>query len=472
MMSLIKNPYIVLQVSETASDDELKKSYRRLSRMYHPDLNPNNKEAEEKFKELGEAYEILSDSQKRKQYDMGTYNPTDQTVNTTTNSNAYDIFNEVFQDNIKNYNKEREDYVKFLDKMEPEFNKYGKTLKSEKENVLKSVWSVFILLDSFSNKKARIKKELKDLERNAKGFDDFLIFFEGIQKEIKQYGFQFNNVEQYIEPSQKGIISADFYSNLKSQIRNQLNTLSRNIKAFDEHMQFLDEMEKNFNQYNKTIKKMKEDAKGKRGKFSIDQICIEQQKIREELSKLQKKARAFDDFSEYYLKASQEIQNLYSRKLINFDEYLNPKNRVLFEPEVFIEKKCEISNIISKLSVERIEKVKQLREELEKRNLNFGAYLSTRNTDEFTISISRIETILKSIDLIDKINATLVPFGITIEDFLKSRGRLLIDMKYEQLSGINDAINNYINNTKEVNFADINLIGLGEDDVKTRNCKK
>ncbi|GAA8462144.1 DnaJ family protein [Helicobacter pylori] len=64
-----KSLYQTLNVSENASQDEIKKSYRRLARKYHPDLN-KTKEAEEKFKEINAAYEILSDEEKRRQYDQ------------------------------------------------------------------------------------------------------------------------------------------------------------------------------------------------------------------------------------------------------------------------------------------------------------------------------------------------------------------------------------------------------------------
>jgi molecular chaperone DnaJ len=62
--------YEVLGLNKSAGEDEIKKAYRKLAKQYHPDLNPDNKEAEAKFKEIGEAYEILSDPQKKTRYDQ------------------------------------------------------------------------------------------------------------------------------------------------------------------------------------------------------------------------------------------------------------------------------------------------------------------------------------------------------------------------------------------------------------------
>lgn len=65
-----RDPYSVLGVSRSASDAEIKKSYRRLARQYHPDMNRDSKSAEARFKEISEAYEILNNPEKRRLYDL------------------------------------------------------------------------------------------------------------------------------------------------------------------------------------------------------------------------------------------------------------------------------------------------------------------------------------------------------------------------------------------------------------------
>jgi curved DNA-binding protein len=69
-MQDFRDYYQILKVPAEATSEEIKKSFRRLARQYHPDLNPNDKVAEEKFKAIGEAYEVLSDPNKRSEYDQ------------------------------------------------------------------------------------------------------------------------------------------------------------------------------------------------------------------------------------------------------------------------------------------------------------------------------------------------------------------------------------------------------------------
>ncbi|WP_315814739.1 DnaJ domain-containing protein [Paraflavitalea speifideaquila] len=66
---MAKDYYSILGIGKQATDDEIRKAFRKLAVKYHPDKNPGNKEAEEKFKEINEANEVLSDAEKRKKYD-------------------------------------------------------------------------------------------------------------------------------------------------------------------------------------------------------------------------------------------------------------------------------------------------------------------------------------------------------------------------------------------------------------------
>ncbi len=86
-----KDLYEVLGVSPEATQEEIKKAYRRLARKYHPDLNPGDKEAERRFKEINEAYEVLSDPKKRAEYDQLRQAASAHTFTTPEGETAYDF---------------------------------------------------------------------------------------------------------------------------------------------------------------------------------------------------------------------------------------------------------------------------------------------------------------------------------------------------------------------------------------------
>ncbi len=81
--------YADLGVSKNASADEIKKAYRKLAFKYHPDQNPGDKAAEEKFKKITAAYDVLGDEEKRRQYDNAGFNPFEQAYSSNQTNQSY-----------------------------------------------------------------------------------------------------------------------------------------------------------------------------------------------------------------------------------------------------------------------------------------------------------------------------------------------------------------------------------------------
>src|SRR3990167_9655004 len=95
-----KDYYETLGVSRNAEADEIKKAYRKLAMKYHPDRNPNNKDAEEKFKEIQKAYAILSDAKKRSAYD--NYGHAGVDASAQAGAHGFSGFGDVFEDIFEN----------------------------------------------------------------------------------------------------------------------------------------------------------------------------------------------------------------------------------------------------------------------------------------------------------------------------------------------------------------------------------
>ncbi|MBD5800757.1 Chaperone protein DnaJ [Azoarcus sp. Aa7] len=97
-MATKRDYYDVLGVNRDASDDEIKKAYRKLAMKHHPDRNPDNKDAEDKFKEAKEAYEMLSDAQKRGAYDRYGHAGVDPSAGAGPGGQGFDGFSDAFSD--------------------------------------------------------------------------------------------------------------------------------------------------------------------------------------------------------------------------------------------------------------------------------------------------------------------------------------------------------------------------------------
>jgi curved DNA-binding protein len=124
-----RDPYSVLGVNRSASDEEIKRAYRKLARRHHPDVNSSSKSSESKFKELSEAYEILNDKEKRRKYDLfgheglnanfGGYNDAPYgrpdfkksgfgyNFNNFSGAGEYGVFDDLFSDFFKSDNNRR-----------------------------------------------------------------------------------------------------------------------------------------------------------------------------------------------------------------------------------------------------------------------------------------------------------------------------------------------------------------------------
>jgi curved DNA-binding protein len=111
-----KDYYKILEVDSNATAEQIKKSYRRLAMTYHPDRNPNNPAAEEMFKEINEAYDVLSNAEKRKKFDLmrdGKNNTNDfYTQNSTSTTNTSTTNNDDFD--FEFFKKKKSEYSDFF----------------------------------------------------------------------------------------------------------------------------------------------------------------------------------------------------------------------------------------------------------------------------------------------------------------------------------------------------------------------
>lgn len=122
----MKNPYETLGLNTDADEETIKKAYRIIAKKYHPDMNPNNAEAEKKFKEASEAYAILSDPQKRKAYDSGLIVEPINTVN--------DLFRKM-NDIVTEFQRESEKLHETINQYEKRTDELRSQVRKEMEEM-------------------------------------------------------------------------------------------------------------------------------------------------------------------------------------------------------------------------------------------------------------------------------------------------------------------------------------------------
>ncbi len=140
-----KDFYKILNVQENSSIDEIKKQYRKLVRKYHPDKNPGNKQAEEKFKEINEAYETLSNPNKRQQYDTIRKYGSRFNYQGGTPGGGQGYTNVNIEDILKN------------------FSKKGRRKSSRDSDSFNDIFSQFFDFNDISSSDMKIPKKGKDL---------------------------------------------------------------------------------------------------------------------------------------------------------------------------------------------------------------------------------------------------------------------------------------------------------------------
>lgn len=220
------NFYEILGVTTQANSDEIRKKFRELSKKYHPDNNPNNPDAERIYKEMGEAYETLSNPEKKKKYDQTIGNQKEEGQD---DKNIWKDFNEATAEAKKKeksfssfeedfFKRDRIEYIKFLEENEVRANKCGRTLELLKQEAY-TIPSFLIY-----EKKVQIRNELKQLEEKCLAFDRFMEFLSENEKRANLCSKSLNKIKKENE-NKRGDLSKEDIRKLERNINDTLYRL-------------------------------------------------------------------------------------------------------------------------------------------------------------------------------------------------------------------------------------------------------
>lgn len=269
-------------------------------------------------------------------------------------------------------------------------------------------------------KKSQYDQTLGSQKEKGKGDQDIWTDFNKSNKEAKQKEKSFSSFEE------------DFFK------RDRI-----------EYIKFLEENEIRANKCGRTLELLKQEA------HTIPGFLIYEKKvqIRNELKQLEEKCQIFDEFMEF-LSENEKRANLCSKSL-NKIKKDNENKRGDLSKENIEKLKRNINDTLYRLEFERRALLTKLKNKLVMNNLKIDTFLSERNLSESTIPSDYISTAIKSMELVDNINLKLFSYGITLDDFLKAKGKNLVEMRYTDLSKIYEAIFSLIKEEKFVKATDI-----------------
>ena len=247
-----KDSYEILGISPAATDEEIKKRYRELSKLYHPDLH-TDENSSERQKEINEAYDNINDKN-RAEYDrlrkksLGFKGMIETTINDlskTASNLAFRFINSSGIESLEAY----DNYILFLREIEPEFQKYGESIIPFIDGVGGKRGK--ISKDILEQYKITVKRELEYVKRRAAAFDDFQVFYQKAIDEMKRMHNKTLNMKEYTDPLNRTKYNVSNFEKKKAEITALLNDLNQKRLCAIDNLKV--ELAKRFIRYNEFL---------------------------------------------------------------------------------------------------------------------------------------------------------------------------------------------------------------------------
>ncbi len=398
---MTKNYYEILRVSPNATSEEIKKAYRVILKEIHPDLNPDNKESEEKTKKVNEAYEVLSDATKRKKYDQSIitaqrtstrqtysrstsgsaspFNSTTQTTSTRSTDGGFGPFSystffngsskKINLDDIIKENEEAYDkFIAFLTKIEEEFKQFNLTTDSVRKEIEGKRGKITSY--ELDGMKSSLEHQLEEIKANAQYYDELIAFLAEIDVELKQNNINLttNSVRKEIA-GKRGKISKKELTKIKSDLKSELEEAKSKTTAYDEFLTFLSkiDIELKQNNINLTTNSVRKNIEGKRGVITKRELSDLESNLKKQLEEIKRNAKYYDEFLEFYKSVKSKIDKSGEKfNLEELEKYIDPKNKGQQPKEFYKEAEDKLNELNIQLTKLLSQRFNSLHEEMQK----------------------------------------------------------------------------------------------------------